>query len=182
MKPLKGPQEPGREPAAPPRSGVVRDAWTARPATVNVYFRALRAFTNFCLTEGILEETPLRNVPGATGAERPAPAPERGTGPSPGGCCPQKRLTPLERRRDPPRGGHGDARFRAPGPPGGMRDCGASPRSGLRQRRTVPSTSPKGKAIQDRSTPPRSIPSSTETCATSPARRRSSTSSADPCG
>lgn len=33
-----------------------------RPATVNAYFRILRAFTNFCLAEGLLEETPLKNV------------------------------------------------------------------------------------------------------------------------
>jgi integrase len=34
----------------------------ARPATVHAYFRALRAFSNFCLAEGLLEETPLKNV------------------------------------------------------------------------------------------------------------------------
>lgn len=34
----------------------------ARPATVNAYFRILRAFSNFCLAEGLLEETPLKNV------------------------------------------------------------------------------------------------------------------------
>jgi site-specific recombinase XerD len=34
----------------------------ARPATVNAYFRILRAFTNFCLEEGLLQETPLKNV------------------------------------------------------------------------------------------------------------------------
>jgi site-specific recombinase XerD len=34
----------------------------ARPATVNAYFRMLRAFSNFCLAEGLLRETPLKNV------------------------------------------------------------------------------------------------------------------------
>lgn len=34
----------------------------ARPATVNAYFRALRAFSNFALAEGLLAETPLKNV------------------------------------------------------------------------------------------------------------------------
>ncbi|MGV3719564.1 MAG: tyrosine-type recombinase/integrase, partial [Actinomycetota bacterium] len=34
----------------------------ARPATVNAYFRIIRAFTNFCLAEGLLKETPLKNV------------------------------------------------------------------------------------------------------------------------
>jgi integrase/recombinase XerC/integrase/recombinase XerD len=34
----------------------------ARPATVNAYFRMLRAFSNFCLQEGVLGETPLKNV------------------------------------------------------------------------------------------------------------------------
>lgn len=34
----------------------------ARPATVHAYFRAIRAFSNFCLAEGLLEETPLKNV------------------------------------------------------------------------------------------------------------------------
>jgi integrase/recombinase XerD len=29
---------------------------------VNAYFRILRAFSNFCLAEGLLEETPLKNV------------------------------------------------------------------------------------------------------------------------
>jgi integrase/recombinase XerC/integrase/recombinase XerD len=34
----------------------------ARPATVNAYYRILRAFANFCLAEGLLEESPLKNV------------------------------------------------------------------------------------------------------------------------
>lgn len=34
----------------------------ARPATVFAYFRELRAFTRFCLQEGLLEESPLRNL------------------------------------------------------------------------------------------------------------------------
>lgn len=34
----------------------------ARPATVNAYFRIIRALTNFCLEEGLLHETPLKNV------------------------------------------------------------------------------------------------------------------------
>lgn len=34
----------------------------ARPATVNAYFRCLRAFANFCIEEGLIRETPLRNV------------------------------------------------------------------------------------------------------------------------
>lgn len=34
----------------------------ARPATVNAYYRILRAFMNFCLAEGLLDETPLKNV------------------------------------------------------------------------------------------------------------------------
>lgn len=34
----------------------------ARPATISAYFRCLRAFSNFCLAEGLLDETPLKNV------------------------------------------------------------------------------------------------------------------------
>jgi site-specific recombinase XerD len=36
----------------------------ARPATVHAYYRALRAFTNFCMAEGLLEpeDAPLKNV------------------------------------------------------------------------------------------------------------------------
>ncbi len=34
----------------------------ARPATVNAYFRCLRAFSNFCIDEGLVQETPLKNV------------------------------------------------------------------------------------------------------------------------
>jgi site-specific recombinase XerD len=34
----------------------------ARPATVNAYYRILRAFANFCLAEGLLEKNPLKNV------------------------------------------------------------------------------------------------------------------------
>jgi site-specific recombinase XerD len=34
----------------------------ARPATVATYFRVLRAFANFCLADGLLEETPFKNV------------------------------------------------------------------------------------------------------------------------
>lgn len=34
----------------------------ARPATANAYFRILRAFFNFCIAEGWLKETPLKNV------------------------------------------------------------------------------------------------------------------------
>jgi integrase/recombinase XerC/integrase/recombinase XerD len=33
-----------------------------RPSTVQSYFRILRAFCNFCVEEGLLAETPLRNV------------------------------------------------------------------------------------------------------------------------
>lgn len=33
-----------------------------RPATVNAYYRVLRAFANFCIAEGIFAETPLKNV------------------------------------------------------------------------------------------------------------------------
>lgn len=35
---------------------------TARPSTVDTYFRCLRAFVNFCIPEGLLTETPLKNV------------------------------------------------------------------------------------------------------------------------
>lgn len=34
----------------------------ARPATVHAYFRILRAFANFCVAEGLLADTPLKNV------------------------------------------------------------------------------------------------------------------------
>ncbi len=34
----------------------------ARPSTVATYFRVLRAFANFCVLEGLLDETPFRNV------------------------------------------------------------------------------------------------------------------------
>lgn len=34
----------------------------ARPATVLTYYRDLRRFINFCLAEGLLDESPLRNV------------------------------------------------------------------------------------------------------------------------
>lgn len=34
----------------------------ARPLTVYGYYRELRAFVNFCLAEGFLEDSPLRNV------------------------------------------------------------------------------------------------------------------------
>lgn len=43
-------------------SGHARAKGVARPATVNRYFRELRALANFCLEEGLLKETPLRNV------------------------------------------------------------------------------------------------------------------------
>jgi site-specific recombinase XerD len=33
-----------------------------RPSTVATYHRAIRAFANFCLAEGLLAETPLKNV------------------------------------------------------------------------------------------------------------------------
>lgn len=33
-----------------------------RPSTVHTYYRAIRAFTNFCLAEGLLEGAPLQNV------------------------------------------------------------------------------------------------------------------------
>lgn len=33
-----------------------------RPSTVHTYYRALRAFSNFCLAEGLVEDSPLRNV------------------------------------------------------------------------------------------------------------------------
>ncbi|MFN3649730.1 MAG: tyrosine-type recombinase/integrase [Armatimonadota bacterium] len=53
-----------REPRPEGRYGTdhprARDA--ARPATIHAYFRILRAFANFCLAEGLMEETPLRNV------------------------------------------------------------------------------------------------------------------------
>jgi integrase/recombinase XerC/integrase/recombinase XerD len=35
---------------------------SARPSTVDSYYRALRTFVNFSLAEGLLEETPLKNV------------------------------------------------------------------------------------------------------------------------
>lgn len=34
----------------------------ARPSTVHTYYCCLRAFVNFCLAEGLIEETPLKNV------------------------------------------------------------------------------------------------------------------------
>jgi site-specific recombinase XerD len=34
----------------------------ARPSTVHTYYRCLRAFVKFCLAEGLLDETPLKNV------------------------------------------------------------------------------------------------------------------------
>jgi site-specific recombinase XerD len=34
----------------------------ARPATVETYYRRLRTFLNFCLAEGLIHESPLRNV------------------------------------------------------------------------------------------------------------------------
>lgn len=53
-----------REPNSRGRFGSDRESAKreARPATVNAYFRALRAFANFCRAEGVLEETPLKNV------------------------------------------------------------------------------------------------------------------------
>lgn len=35
---------------------------TVRPSTVHTYYRCLRAFVNFSVAEGLLDETPLRNV------------------------------------------------------------------------------------------------------------------------
>lgn len=34
----------------------------ARPATVNAYYRIIRAWLNFCAAEGLLRETPLHNI------------------------------------------------------------------------------------------------------------------------
>ncbi|MFN3652559.1 MAG: tyrosine-type recombinase/integrase [Armatimonadota bacterium] len=53
-----------REPNPNGRFGCERESAKreARPATVNAYFRALRAFANFCRAEGLLDETPLKNV------------------------------------------------------------------------------------------------------------------------
>lgn len=34
----------------------------ARPSTIQTYHRHLRTFLNFCLTEGLLEQSPLRNI------------------------------------------------------------------------------------------------------------------------
>ena len=34
----------------------------ARPSSVHTMFRAIRAFSNFCLAEGLLDENPMRNV------------------------------------------------------------------------------------------------------------------------
>jgi site-specific recombinase XerD len=33
-----------------------------RPSTVQTYFKIIRAFSNFCLAEGLISETPMRNV------------------------------------------------------------------------------------------------------------------------
>jgi site-specific recombinase XerD len=46
----------------------------ARPATVNAYYRILRAFTNFCIAEGLLEQSPLKNVKNPRIPEEPIPA------------------------------------------------------------------------------------------------------------
>jgi site-specific recombinase XerD len=53
-----------REPNADGRFGSSRSRaqGEARPATVNAYYRILRAFLNFCQAEGYLRETPLKNV------------------------------------------------------------------------------------------------------------------------
>ena len=53
-----------REPRPGGRYGSTRESAKreARPATVSAYFRCLRAFSNFCLAEGLLDETPLKNV------------------------------------------------------------------------------------------------------------------------
>jgi site-specific recombinase XerD len=34
----------------------------SRPSTVHTLFRCLRAFSNFCVAEGLLDETPLKNI------------------------------------------------------------------------------------------------------------------------
>jgi integrase/recombinase XerD len=53
-----------RDPRPGGRYGSGRAAATreARPATVNAYYRILRAFANFCRAEGLLQESPLKNV------------------------------------------------------------------------------------------------------------------------
>lgn len=53
-----------REPRPSGRYGSERETAKreARPATVSAYFRCLRAFSNFCIAEGLLDETPLKNV------------------------------------------------------------------------------------------------------------------------
>ena len=53
-----------REPRADGRYGSDREAAKrdARPATVHSYYCCLRGFVNFCHAEGVLEESPLRNV------------------------------------------------------------------------------------------------------------------------
>jgi integrase/recombinase XerC/integrase/recombinase XerD len=53
-----------REPNPKGRFGQVRANTTerAKPLTVFAYFREIRAFTNFCLAEGLMDESPLANV------------------------------------------------------------------------------------------------------------------------
>lgn len=54
-----------REPRSGGRFGATncpRAAQEARPATVHAYYRQIRALVNFCLAEGLLAETPLKNV------------------------------------------------------------------------------------------------------------------------
>jgi site-specific recombinase XerD len=53
-----------REPHPEGRYGSSRESAKreAPPATISAYFRCLRAFANFCIAEGLLEETPLKNV------------------------------------------------------------------------------------------------------------------------
>jgi site-specific recombinase XerD len=53
-----------REPREEGRFGCRRSTTRrqARPATINAYYRILRAFLNWCLAEDLIETTPLKNV------------------------------------------------------------------------------------------------------------------------
>jgi integrase len=53
-----------REPRLEGRYGshIANARGEARPSTVDTYYRALRAFASFCLAEGLLDDTPLKNV------------------------------------------------------------------------------------------------------------------------
>lgn len=51
-----------RDPAPAGRWGNDKPAEKARPSTVHTYHGALRAFANFILAEGLVDEAPLKNV------------------------------------------------------------------------------------------------------------------------